>query len=61
MFSVTGATARAFTVDGDTICAGCVIETQATGFTRVTVANTATCDWCDTEHGSLMAALAVRW
>lgn len=53
--------ARAFDVDGDIICAGCVIETETVGFTRVTVSDTATCEWCGANHASLMMALAGGW
>lgn len=54
-------TAKAFDVDGDIVCAGCIIQTETTGFTRVQVAADATCDWCDAEHLSMMLAVRSNW
>ena len=53
--------ATAFEIDGEVICAGCVAENEVSGFTRVQVADDATCEWCDAEHLSLMLALTWGW
>lgn len=53
--------AKAFEIDDEKICAGCVYENSVVGFTRVIVDDDALCEWCGANHKDLELAVRSQW